>query len=344
MVEPHPGEDPVRVEEEAADWIARLNAPNASDEDRARCAVWRAADPSHERTFGAMSALWSAYQSSDGLIQSESSNCPAAQRTAVENPARRRWVIGVSSAAGVLAAAAIYSNFSAWLAPGKPETIFQTGVGEHVSIALPDQSRLELNSNTRVRVVYSAAERQIQIARGEAFFSVTPNPSRPFWVVGGKTAVRAIGTAFGVYLLADRERVTVTQGQVQLATAASSTSAARPISLLKAGQQADVTHGAATVHTVSDEEIARALAWRSGMLLFDGQRLGDVVQELRRYTDVEFVVTDESVRRLEIGGSLPAGPKGAQALSRMLVDGFGLDVRREGQRIYIGAPAPSRSH
>jgi len=102
-----------------------------------------------------------------------------------------------------------------------------------------------------------------------------------------------------------------------------------------------VSPGTATLRTLSRAELDRSLAWRTGRLLFEGQTLGEVLQELGRYSSVEFVVNDESLRQLEIGGSFPAGPRSADALAQMLVDGFGLRVRHAPGRIYIEKAASS---
>jgi ferric-dicitrate binding protein FerR (iron transport regulator) len=65
-----------------------------------------------------------------------------------------------------------------------------------------------------------------------------------------------------------------------------------------------------------------------------------VVNELMRYTRLKIEVVDDSLRQLPVGGTFQTSPEGAEALLRMLEDGFGAQVRRlGGDRVYIEAPA-----
>jgi transmembrane sensor len=64
-----------------------------------------------------------------------------------------------------------------------------TGVGEIREVALPDGSRMVLNSTSRVEVAYTPERRLLVLAR-EAFFDVAHNPQRPFDVQVGATCAR----------------------------------------------------------------------------------------------------------------------------------------------------------
>ena len=46
-------------------------------------------------------------------------------------------------------------------------------------------------------------------------------------------------------------------------------------------------------------------------------------------------MSDTSIRQLSVGGTFQANPQGAEALFAALKDGFGLTIRREGDRVYI---------
>ena len=65
-----------------------------------------------------------------------------------------------------------------------------------------------------MQVDYSKETRRINLARGEAMFKVTKDPSRPFIVNAGGAIARAVGTRFGVEHREDRIRVTVAEGKV----------------------------------------------------------------------------------------------------------------------------------
>ena len=85
---------------------------------------------------------------------------------------------------------------------------------EHLDLA--DGSRIELNTDTRLTVSYTPAERVIYLKHGEAHFVVVSDKHRPFVVYTDIGAVRAVGTAFRVRVLEADVEVTVADGIVDL--------------------------------------------------------------------------------------------------------------------------------
>jgi transmembrane sensor len=86
-------------------------------------------------------------------------------------------------------------------------------------------------------------------------------------------------------------------------------------------------------------ELNRLLAWRKSTLYFQDEPLGEVVDELARYTTLKIEIVDDSLRRLPVGGTFQTSPEGAEALLTMLQDGFGARVRRVGSdEVYIEGP------
>jgi ferric-dicitrate binding protein FerR (iron transport regulator) len=69
MADAHHLPDTERVEREASEWIARLNADDTTDDDRAHCDAWRAAHPRHTGTFDDMCATWRAFTAAGPLVR-----------------------------------------------------------------------------------------------------------------------------------------------------------------------------------------------------------------------------------------------------------------------------------
>ena len=63
--------------------------------------------------------------------------------------------------------------------------------------------------------------------------------------------------------------------------------------------------------------------------------MSDVSAEFERYSTIRFVLKDDAVRRLRVGGTFQASPQGAETLITMLERGFGLKVQRETDRVYV---------
>jgi transmembrane sensor len=107
-----------------------------------------------------------------------------------------------------------------------------------------------------------------------------------------------------------------------------------------AGEQADAHGRAEVIHELNSAQLSRLLAWRKSSLYFQDQPLGDVVNELMRYTTLKIEFDDDALRQLPVGGTFQTSPEGAEALLTMLRDGFGTTIRRDGQgHAYIEGPA-----
>jgi transmembrane sensor len=229
--------------------------------------------------------------------------------------------------------------------------LYTTEIGMQKKLDLPDGSTIWLNTGSEVEVDYSEQKRRLVLHRGEAFFDVAKNPSRPFEVYSGGNMVRAVGTAFSVYRERDNVKVTVTEGLVDLSSVEKNIedvgqdgtpsmvnnrvdSASQPISKkatttkigsLSAGQSVELQQGETqAVINHSYQDIARSLSWRDGLLVFAGEPLNEVVKEISRYTSLKITLADPEIGSMRIGGQFKTGH--TEALFDVLQAGFGLEV------------------
>jgi transmembrane sensor len=328
------------AEREASAWLARMNADDVTADDRTRFAAWLDAHSCNAKAFADLSATWQELVKSGPLVRAVYFG--QAMNAASAPPAARRWAVtAVAAAIGVIAVGGAWNLYKQ-----KEETRFQTAIGEQAAVALPDGSSFDLNTNSRIRVDYSQRQRVIRLERGEAFFTVAHDTQRPFWVHAGDYWVRAVGTAFNVYLTPTGLEVTVSEGTVNVVNATANESPPSGAALagytaaVTAGEQADVHGRAEVIHELNSAQLSRLLAWRKSSLYFQDQPLGEVVNELMRYTTLIIEFDDDALRRLPVGGTFQTSPEGAEALLTMLHDGFGTTIRRDGQgRVYIEGPA-----
>lgn len=336
MADVHRLPDIEEVEREASDWIVRLDADDVSEEDRARFEAWRSSHPLHARTYEEVLGTWREFTQQAPLA-------PAAEAAPLPEPANvsnvpQRWRQLALAASVLIAAVWLGFHLHSMLAAAT----FQTALGERATISLPDGSTLRLNSDSRARVDYSLRSRVIYLERGEAFFNVAHDVQRPFWVTTGHSWVRAVGTAFGVYLNRKGVQVTVQEGTVKvgsadylLSTAPSEDTLKSTSAVLRAGEQADLQGRVTTTRRLTAQELARAEAWQNGWLYVENQPLCDVIAELNRYTPRQLVLEDARLCSLSVGGAFQASPQGADALLTLLEQNFGTRTRRSGDRVYI---------
>lgn len=328
------------TEREASAWFARMNADDVSSSDRVRFEAWLAAHPRHAKSYTELSATWQELVKSAPLVRAvyfgQSMNAAAAP------PARKRWLAG--AVAACVTAFVLTAGWNVY--KQKEETRFQTAIGEQAAVALPDGSSLDLNTNSRVWVDYTPSSRVIRLERGEAYFKVAHDTQRPFWVRAGNYWVRAVGTAFNVYLRPTGVEVTVSEGTVQVVNATANDSPPSDAALtlsaaaVTAGQQADAHGRAEVIRALDSAQLSRLLAWRRSSLYFQDQPLGEVVDELMRYTTLKIEFQDEALRQMPVGGTFQTSPEGVEALLALLRDGFDTTIRRDGQgHVYIEGPA-----
>ena len=328
------------AEREASVWFARMNADDVTAEDRLRFEAWLAAHPGHAKAYADLCDTWQELVKSGPLVRAVYFG--QAMNAASAPPApRRRWAL-IAMAAGI--GALVLGG--AWnLYKQQEQSGFQTEIGEQAVVALPDGSSFNLNTNSRVSVDYSQSRRVIRLERGEAFFKVAHDTHRPFWVHAGGSWVRAVGTAFNVYLRPTGVAVTVSEGTVNVVNAISNEQPPSDAALseiaasVTAGEQVDVHGRAEMIHELNSAQLSRLLAWRKGSLYFQDEPVGDVVNELMRYTTLKIDIADDGLRRLPVGGTFQTSPEGAEALLSLLHDGFGATIRRDGpDHVYIEGP------
>jgi transmembrane sensor len=87
---------------------------------------------------------------------------------------------------------------------------------------------------------------------------------------------------------------------------------------------------------ISAEELARRLAWRQGVLIFNGDPLEQVVNEISRYTTLSIEIADPALREIQIGGRFKVG--GINEVFNALETNFGLQVTHLGyNRVRLSA-------
>ncbi|WP_317932838.1 FecR family protein [Halioxenophilus sp. WMMB6] len=266
--------------------------------------------------------------------------------------------------AGVGAAAILVQAVFIWGFPKEHyQASFISSIGQQRTLNLPDGSEVWLNTNSVVDVDFTRAVRHINLVRGEAYFKVAKDAQRPFEVYTGSNMVQAVGTAFLIRKKSDAIQVTVTEGKVNVAALQAETSkqadpshapkfaannsvtsvetytktgsehSSRNISTilgsLSAGQTVTVAQSASDLNNAAQyqqQEVERQLSWREGLLVFSGEPLSEVVNEVSRYTTIKITLADPELQSLRIGGQFHTGE--TEALFDILETGFGLKISR----------------
>lgn len=273
----------------AAGWIARFRGDDVSEQDHRDFALWLAADASHRQAMDLMLELWDDLGSVRHLPFEEP--LPAAG-----HGTRRQWLAGAAAlAAGLILAVIVLPLGDDQLSRQE----FQTAQGERATFTLDDQSRITLNTGSRVEVEFSGTLRQVALLRGEVYFDVEPDPERPFQVETGTATVTAVGTAFNIYRREDASDITVTEGIVRVTDRSRAGRSTRS-AMLEANQHLQAS--ASGLGTSRQVDPMPLTAWQRGEMIAEKMPLLELTRELARYSDTRIVIRDRDVARLTVSG------------------------------------------
>jgi len=295
----------------AADWLVRLQSTDVSVEETLAWQAWLNADQAHARAFARMEDL-SQVLRSVRVPSAMSARRFTRDRYDASVPIRdwnRRHASGRWTAIALAASiAAIALTFAFWKPP-PPGNSFATAIGETRNVTLSDGSTIALGGDTRIEVALSGKERDIELTRGEAMFTVAKDAARPFKVHAGDATVVAVGTAFNVERDSDRSVVSVTEGRVVVEPVTHFLPVfvlqefkpkLRSVRLNK-GQQ--TTAGSAGIEEPTKME-APAVGWQIGHLAFRLQPLRYVLEDVNRYAHKPIVLDNDRVGALVITGTV----------------------------------------
>jgi len=287
---------------EASQWLARLRADPASEDNLRGWLRWCEQHPANAEAFERIEGLWGQFGQVAGDFVAVSPDAAEPQDRGARDQAPsaamlrrpRRRLLWLAAASILLT---IGAGVAWHLRQGTGQFVAtEAATTENRLISLPDGSSLQLSARTQVSIAFENGERRLRMSEGEAYFKVQHDRSRPFVVSAGALAVKAVGTAFDVKSDSSGVTVTVEEGIVAVSPLAS-----------PGGWQADTAwevgpgyqfhytsqRGNATLTAL---DTSAAMAWREGRLEYVNAPLKSVIADVNRY----------SARRVEIGDSAAA--------------------------------------
>jgi transmembrane sensor len=133
----------------------------------------------------------------------------------------------------------------------------------------------------------------------------------------GKRVLQASGSSFNVRVYPDDNvELTVIEGQAKVLYAPQ-----QPLNtperlrddfmhvdtIVSAQEAALVQPSTQVVRKLEPSELDSRLAWRRGEVVFQGEPLERVLAEVSRYTNTRFVIADEKLRDVPVGGYFKVG-------------------------------------
>ncbi|MBT5922953.1 MAG: DUF4880 domain-containing protein [Cellvibrionales bacterium] len=350
------------LEDEACLWLIRLDGDKPlTENEQAELHGWAGRSPAHHAELRRISSFWNDNNVLTELsipLHHHSSHRQAGHESSIirNGFAALLGFKGLSAATACFCLLGLAFVFRQELLPQPLDAtngVYATAIGGLRVEVLADGSVLQMNTDSQVQVQYSEQRRKIRLLRGEAHFEVAHNAAWPFEVYAGGGRVKATGTAFSVRLHEQDNmlNVIVTDGQVELSSPmqeslslqseSQSSAVQHPLSnqvLAKPQLQVFASLGEGEGVTFSPDingvesrglslqEVERHLAWRQGYLVFTGEPLSLVVEELNRYQVISIEIADATLSEMPIGGRFKVGE--LEALLDALASNFGIQVSR----------------
>ena len=297
-----------RINEEATEWLSKIDR-ELSPSEQDRYLNWLADDPRHREWMGMQQRAWRDFERLSEW-RPEHSDHPNPDLL-LKRPSERVW-----ARASLAIAAAIVMVFGYVYFNSAKESEFRIQhivAEEYTYHLLDDGSEIDLNSGAAVIVDYVEDERRVNLVTGEAHFTVSKDPARPFIVTAGGSTVRAIGTAFNVRVSPQEVEVLVTEGRVLMEPEASE----RRFSDADTGvfQARELERGDRTIVALNDgsdiahtdaletEQIDELLSWKPVVFEFIDAPLSEVVRAFNERNDIQLILADDRLESISIAAS-----------------------------------------
>lgn len=239
-----------------------------------------------------------------------------------QKPTRRiaLWAI----AASVVLLVGVYGLF---FKSGSP-VVYAYQESSSEPITLKDGSKIYLNKNAEVTVSpFTKSKRKVEL-KGEAFFEVAGDPSRPFIVNCGETVTEVVGTSFNIRQSANETFILVTSGKVIFSLADDSQSAAA----LTAGEAAVYKNGKVDLIANPSPNIG---AWRTNDLRFVKMPLSSVIEDISNYFDQDILIENEASKTCTINIPIAFKEPEINAVLRAVATSINAELIQEGNRFII---------
>jgi ferric-dicitrate binding protein FerR (iron transport regulator) len=189
--------------------------------------------------------------------------------------AARRHTVILRIAASLLIT--ILGTLLIYIRVHKPvERVVVTTTDSLKNVNLPDNSTAILHHNSKLLypATFGEEQRNVELAQGEAFFTVTSNAEKPFIIHTSVADIRVVGTAFNVALKGDQLEVSVKEGKVLVYTSQDS-------SYLAAGFTCVVQPALGTIR-VKDSVHTNAWGYATHRLIFKDTPLEEVIADIEK--------------------------------------------------------------
>jgi len=307
-----------------------LQETTANEEEQVK--EWITSDPENEKEFKRFERIWS---SSKQLETSRSTDADKAwdnfktkvsgRQKIVENKVRSisrdySWLKVAALVFIVAATWAYYSTVNNGYATLESGSLVRTET-------LPDGSEVTLNKNSRIAYSrkFTGDTRSVKLEKGEVFFNVTAEKSKPFIIEADEVAVRVVGTSFNVKHNEHITEVIVETGVVQVAKAGR-------VVELRAGERVSIGNNSAILRKEPNTDKLYKY-YRSKMFVADNTPLWRVVEVLNEAYEANIIIENDQHKNLALNTTFE--DESLDEIVRVITQTFKINAVKENGKIIL---------
>jgi len=177
--------------------------------------------------------------------------------------------------------------------------------GKRVQLTLSDGTKVWLNSGSKLiyPALFSGNKRELYI-EGEAIFDVVHMDNKAFIVRTKDFDIQDLGTVFNVSTYNDDKysSAILDQGKIELVYHGTS---------FLSREKMEITPGTMVIYDRNHKALEQKqvnpkkyLSWREGYLIFNSEKLENILRKLGRYYNIEMVITDDQLKNETFSGLL----------------------------------------
>jgi len=192
------------------------------------------------------------------------------------------------------------------------ETIYNTiniNKGGEYQLILSDGTKVWMNSMSSLKypINFDQDKRVVEL-KGEAYFEVSKDTTKPFIVKTNYYDVKVLGTSFNISSYSDNDvaYTTLVTGKVEISGIKSKGNIKLKNNklILVPGEQAVYSEGKQPELSKRKVDVSKYTAWKDGRFIFEDERLEDIMKQVERWYDVNVFYMNDDLKDIEFRGNI----------------------------------------
>ena len=330
-----------------SDLITRYFCGEITEEELRLLSAWLKSDIQHQELFRQYRETWQLVEAqkihSTISIDQEWLDLQAlmhAETPASEEPVKIITMARNNSPLSVLQhiwkAAAVVTilmaaSFLLYFYFSQPSEIIVTAQAENLEQLLPDGSVVSLHAGSQLTYPekFSSGTRNVEL-KGEAYFKVAHDKTKPFIVASGNARVEVLGTQFNVNTLtsAGDMEVVLTSGKVSVYYKENP----KENVLLLPGEKAELKPEQKQISKSANTD-PNYMAWKTRILVFDNETLAQVVNTLQNVYQIPVILSDPQLSGCRVTATF--SNQSLQSVLQVIKETLDLQVKQNGKTVEL---------